>query len=162
MSNGTSDTKTAPRKRASGYETNKKDPRFERISSSTSEIVKQAATLLDEEIAAGIVAARQMQTRFQRERRIDPEDFKDALARFRSDAHQVVTLINDQVSALRSEENGEIINRFTANAHSLLDVVVELVNMGAQAADDLVQQSSIGKKGADPVKPNATNKSRRR
>jgi len=162
MANGTRGKKMAARKRVAAPVPDKRDPRFERIGSSTSEIVKQAATLLDEEIAAGIVAAKQMQTRFQRERRIDPGDFKDALARFQNDAHQVVSVLNDQVSALRSDENAEIIKRFTANAHSLLDVVVELVNMGAQVADELVKQSNIGKKAAGPVKPNGPNKPRAR
>jgi hypothetical protein len=108
--------------------------------------VKEAALLLDEEIAAGIVAARQMQQRFQRERRIDPGDFKEVLTRFRSDAHDVVTAISDQFSELRSEESAEIATRFTANAHSLLDMVVELVNMAADVADQLVQQSSLARK----------------
>lgn len=141
MTNGSRKRKTAPRRR-----TAKPDPRFERIGSSTSEIVKQAATLLDEEIAAGIVAARQVQDRFQRERRIDPGDFRNVLARLQSDAHQMVSLLDDQFAALRSEENAEIINRFTANAHGLLDLVVEMVNTGAQVVDEVVQQSKIGRK----------------
>jgi hypothetical protein len=159
MTNGTGRKRAASPKTGAATEATGRDPRFQQIGSSTSEIVKQAAALLDEEIAAGIVAAKQIQTRFQRERRIDPGDFKDALARFQNDAHQVVSLLNDQVSALRSDENAEIVNRFTANAHSLLDVVVELVNMGAQVADELVQQSKIGK-NAGPVKPNDPNKPR--
>lgn len=38
-------------------------------------IVQDAAALLDEELAAGIVAAKQVQKRFRKERRIDPQDF---------------------------------------------------------------------------------------
>jgi len=141
----------------------KTDPRFDRISNSASEIVKQAATLLDEEIAAGIVAAKQMQDRFQNERRIDPGDFRAALARFQNDAHQLVSLLDGQFAALRSEENAEIINRFTVNAHGLLDLVVEMVNTGAQVANEVVQQSKIGKKnGGGAGKPNDPNKPRTR
>lgn len=163
MSNGTRRRKAAPRRRteAAGE---KSDPRFARISNSASEIVKQAATLLDEEIASGIVAARQMQDRFQNERRIDPGDFRNALARFQNDAHQIVSLLDAQFAALRSEENAEIINRFTANAHSLLDLVVEMVNTGAQVANEVVQQSKIAKKngGRGAVKPNDPNRPRTR
>jgi hypothetical protein len=41
--------------------------RFSQISKSRSQIVREAAVLLDEEIASGIVAAKQMQQRFQKE-----------------------------------------------------------------------------------------------
>jgi hypothetical protein len=151
---------TLPRKgRAAAAARDKTDPRFTRIGNSTSEIVTQAATLLDEEIAAGIVAARQMQNRFQRERRIDPGDFRDALTRFQNDAHQVVSLLADQFAALRSQENEEIINRFTANAHGLLDLVVEMVNTGAEVANEVVQQSKILKNGKRVVKQNGRNRS---
>ena len=41
--------------------------RFEGISKSTAQIVKDAAALLDEELAAGIVAANQVQRRFRKD-----------------------------------------------------------------------------------------------
>lgn len=114
-------------------------PHFKQISKASSQIVKDAAALLDEEIAAGILAARKMQQRFAKERRIDPTDFKEALHRFQSDAHEVVNLLNDQVAELRSEENAELVTRLIGNTHDLLDLVVGVVNMGAEIADELVQ-----------------------
>jgi hypothetical protein len=114
-------------------------PRFRQISKASSQIVKDAAALLDEEIAAGIIAAKKMQQRFEKERRIDPADFKDALHRFQSDAHEVVNLLNDQVAELRSEENAELVTRLINNTHDLLDLVVGVVNMGAEIADEIVQ-----------------------
>ena len=59
--------------------------RFEGISKSTAHIVKDAAALLDEELAAGIVAANQVQRRFRKDRRVDPADFSKALQRFQTD-----------------------------------------------------------------------------
>jgi len=132
--------------------------RFQRISRGSSQIVKEAAVLLDDEIAAGIVAAKQMQQRFQRERRIDPGDLKAMLARFRNDAHEVVTAISDQFAELRSEENTEIANRFAANAHGLLDVVVELVNTTAEMADQLVQASVLRKRSGSTSRSSRTRK----
>ncbi|HEY0547375.1 MAG TPA: hypothetical protein VGC91_18490 [Pyrinomonadaceae bacterium] len=128
--------------------TNPRPARFERISKSSSQIVKDAAVLLDDELASGIVAAKQMQQRFQQERRINPGDFKESLQRFQGDAHEVVNLLNDQFSELRSEENTEIIKRFTNNTHNLLDLVVEMINMGAEIADQLVQSNLPKKQGA--------------
>jgi hypothetical protein len=129
--------------------TNPRTARFARISKGSSQIVKDAAVLLDDELASGIVAAKQMQQRFQRERRINPSDFKESLQRFQGDAHEVVNLLNDQFSELRSEENAEIIKRFTNNTHNLLDLVVEMINMGAEITDQLLQSNLPKKQGSE-------------
>ncbi len=121
--------------------------RLKQIGKSSSQIVKDAAGLLDEELAAGIVAAKQVQQRFQKERRINPGDFKDALTRFQGDAHDVVNLLNDQFAEMRSDENAELVKRFTGNAHSLLDLVVELVNTSAEIADQLAKTNLQKKPG---------------
>jgi hypothetical protein len=131
---------TTPRKVQRGAPT-ASAKRLRQISQSGSQIVKDAALLLDEEIAAGIVAAKQMQVRFSRERRIDPSDFKEVLQRFRSNGHEIVNLVNDRISELRSEENAEVVKQLLNNGHSLLDLVVELVSMGAKVADQLVQSN---------------------
>jgi hypothetical protein len=101
--------------------------------------VKEAAALLDEEVAAGIVAARQMQERFRRERRIDPADFQESIQRFQHDAHEMVTLLDQQFAEIRSNENAELVSRLLTNAHDLVDVLVGVVNMGADIANQLVE-----------------------
>src|SRR5437764_8253253 len=85
--------------------TNQRAARFKEIGQSSSQIVKDAALLLDDEIASGIVAAKQVQQRFQRERRINPDDFKDALTKFQGDAHEVINQLNGQFPELNSKEN---------------------------------------------------------
>lgn len=125
----------------------KRSAQFKQISKSSSQIVRDAAVLLDDEIAAGIVAAKQVQQRFQKERRIDPGDFKDALKKFQGDAHEVVNLLDGQFAELRSDENTEIVKRLTDNAHNLLDLAVELINMGAEIADQLAQSNLPKKQG---------------
>jgi len=139
--------KQQPRPRAAQGDADARSARIKEISKSSSQIVKDAAVLLDEEIASGIVAAKQVQQRFQKERRIDPGDFKDALTRFQGDAHDAVNLLNDQFAQLRSDENAELVKRFTNNAHSLLDLVVELVNTSAEIADQLAKSNLQRKQG---------------
>lgn len=113
--------------------------RFQRISKSSSQIVKDAAVLLDEEIAAGILTAKQMQQRFQKERRVDPSDFKDLLEKLRSDAHQMVNLFGDQLSELRSPENAELVNGLVKRSHDMLDLATDVVVMGAEMATQAIQ-----------------------
>ena len=117
----------------------KRSERFKQISRSSSQIVKDAAVLLDEEIAAGIVAAKQMQRRFQKERRIDPADFKSLIQKFQSDAHEVVNLFSDQLGELRSAENAELVNNLVRRAHDALDLATEVFVMGADMATQAVQ-----------------------
>lgn len=121
--------------------------RINQISKASAQIVKEAAALLDEEMAAGMVAAKKMQQRFDKERRIDPADFKEALQRLQSDGHEVVNLLNDQIAELRSEENAAIMKRLTDNAHDLLDLAVGLVNMGAEIVNQLVETNLPKPKG---------------
>lgn len=117
------------------------DPRFGQIGATTSKIVMDAAALLDEEVAAGIVAAKRMQERFQKERRIEPADFGTVLQRFQSDAHDIVNTLNDQFTRLRSPENDELIGRLLKNTHDLLDLAVGMVNTGAEIASQLAQSN---------------------
>ena len=101
--------------------------------------MREAAHLLDEEVAAGIVAAKQMQDRFKRERRIDPADFQDSVQRFQNDAHEMVTLLDQQFAEIRSDDNAELVSRLLANAHDLVDVLVGVVNMGVDIANQLAE-----------------------
>jgi len=113
--------------------------RIPRIGKASSQIVFDAASLLDEEVAAGIVAAKKMQKRFQKERRVDPDDFKEVLQRFQGDAHQVVSLLKQQFAELNSHENSETVARLLGNVHNLIDLVVGMVDIGAEVANQLIQ-----------------------
>lgn len=111
--------------------------RFDRISKSTAQIVKDAAALLDEELAAGIVAANQVQQRFRKEQRVDPGDFSQALQRFQADAHEVITLLNDRLNDMRSQENFDLVKNLVNRSHDMVDMAVEMVNSSAEIATKL-------------------------
>jgi hypothetical protein len=112
--------------------------RFAQFGEATSQIVKEAAALLDDEVAAGVVAAKQMQDRFKREQRLDPSDFQDSMQRFQNDAHEVVTLLDQQFAEVRSNENAELVSRLLTNAHDLVDVLVGVVSTGVDVANQLL------------------------
>jgi len=126
--------------------------RLGNISKASAQIVKDAAALLDEEIAAGIIAAKRMQERFRKERRIDPADFQDALQRLQSDAHGIVNLFNEQIAEMRTDENAAIMTRLVNNTHGLLDLAVGLVNTGAEIASQLIQANRPKRKARPRVK----------
>ena len=134
--------------KTAGDSASERSRRLKQISTNTSQIVKDAASMLDEEVAAGIVAARQMHQRFQKERRIDPSDFKYALQKFQGNAHEVVTLLDDQLAELQSQENTDLAKRFIQHTHGVVDLAVELVNMGAEIANQLVAAAPKAEKGS--------------
>ena len=111
--------------------------RLQQMSQGTAQIVKDAAALLDEELAAGIVAANQVQRRFRRERRIDPADFSNALQRFEADAHEVITLLNERLDEMRSDENFAVVKNLMNRSHDMVDLAVEMVNSSAEVATQL-------------------------
>src|ERR1700686_3376613 len=141
MATNKSRKKTAIRAKATGGRADAGSVRLQQISKGSSQIVKDAAALLDDEMAAGILAAKQMQQRFQKENRIDPTDFRDALQKFQGHAHEVVNQLNGKLSEAGAQENAELIRHFVTNTHDLLDLTVELVNTGAEIADRLVQST---------------------
>ena len=139
--------KTTPAAKSAGESSGERSRRLKQISTNTSQIVKDAASMLDEEVAAGIVTARHMQQRFQKERRIDPTDFKQTLQKFQGNAHEVITLLDDQLAELKSQENTDLAKRFIQHTHGIVDLAVELVNMGAEIANQLVSSAPKGGTG---------------
>ena len=124
--------------------------RLEDLSKGTAQIVKDAAALLDEELASGIVAARQVQRRFSKERRVDPQDFGDALQRFQANAHEVITLLNGRLDDMRSQENFDVVKKLVDRSHDLVDLAVELVNSSAEIATQLANSPVLKQQGKGP------------
>ncbi len=73
---------------------------FSQVAKSTSRVVEQAASILEEEIAAGIVAARKVEDKFINTKAIRSEDKEALFSRFRVDAHEVVDIVMDVVNAV--------------------------------------------------------------
>lgn len=80
------------------------------LPASTSRIVEQAASILEEEIAAGIVAAKRVEERF-----VD-------------------------VGKIRSKDPEEVMQRFRRDAHEVLDILVDMVNLATNSLGDLTQR----------------------
>jgi hypothetical protein len=82
-----SESKTAPADILKGF------------AKSSSRIVQKAASILEEEIAAGILAAKQVEERLINVREIRSANPEEVMQRFRRDAHEVVDIVLDVVNA---------------------------------------------------------------
>ena len=98
--------------------------------------------MLDEELAAGIVAANQVQRRFRKNRRVDPADFSKHCRGFRP-TNEVITLLNDRLSEMRSQENFEVVKNLVDRSHDMVDLAVKLVNGSAEMASQLANSSIV-------------------
>ena len=103
-------------------------PVLKSFADSASQIVMQAASILEEEVAAGIVAAKQIENRF-----IDVEE-------------------------MRSGKPDEILQRFRRDAHELVDIILDIVGAAAKNASRLAARAisirtsgSIAEVAATPV-----------
>jgi hypothetical protein len=87
-------TDHAPEEEGFGSET-KPNASLKGLFSTTSRLVQQAANILEEEIASGIIAAKKAEQRILNVKRIRAAEKGDLMQRFRKDAHEVVDMLMD-------------------------------------------------------------------
>lgn len=78
----------------------------ERLAASATRLVGQAVSVLERELSAGISAARSLQGRYTDTDALRNRDPDDVMQRFRKDAHEVVDLLMDLVQVAASSASG--------------------------------------------------------
>jgi|GEM_PF-479033 len=100
----------------------------ERLTSEAVRIVEQAASILEEEISAGVVAAKKVEQRY----------------------------VN--VNALRSGDSDQLMQRFREDAHDVLDIVLDMVNLSINALGGLSERAlNIRSTSVDKTSKSAKN-----
>jgi hypothetical protein len=120
-----------------------KAQRAARVFGASAELVKSAAVVLDSEMAVGITAAKAVQQRLDRERRIEPADFRDAVQRFQTDARDLANSLDAQLTGSRLQPNVDLARRFVTRANDMIDLAVGLVTTSAELANEFIQTNSI-------------------
>ncbi len=80
------------------------------LASSTSRIVQKAASILEEEIAMGIVAAQEMERKYVDVEALRDSDSEEVVQRLRKDAHEAVDMVMDAV-ALATRSIGSLVDK---------------------------------------------------
>jgi hypothetical protein len=131
-------------------------PRQERIKETgtrASDAVQHAATVFEEELAAGIAGAEQLERRFRDEHRIDPRELHNVIGRFRSDGHEVIEVLADRIGELQPGDTRSLAQRFIDDAHGLLDTFANLVDTAPDIVNRLMEDQrapgSSEKRGND-------------
>ncbi|MCZ7438173.1 hypothetical protein O7598_17315 [Micromonospora sp. WMMC241] len=113
--------------------------RFEKVAEETSETVTHAATVLEEELAAGLAGARRLEEKLSESRRVDPEAFDELVARVRTDGHSLIDTVVGQLK-MADDQRGEVIRRYTSDAHDALDTVLNLARLAPDVANGLADR----------------------
>lgn len=80
------------------------------LPASTSRIVEQAASILEEELAAGIVTAKRIEHKVMDVKKLRDQDSQETMQRFRRDAHEVIDILMDVVN-LATNSLGDLTQR---------------------------------------------------
>ena len=76
------------------------------VAATTARIVHQAASILEEEIAAGVIAAKRVEGHFLNVEKLRSGDPDEVMHRFRRDAHEVLDILIDVANAATSSLGG--------------------------------------------------------
>ncbi|WBB56267.1 hypothetical protein [Verrucosispora sp. WMMD573] len=115
------------------------DERFQKVAEETSETVTHAASVLEEELAAGIASARRLEEKLSADRRVDPEAFDELVTRVRTDGHALIDTVVAQLKT-SDDRRGEVIRRYTSDAHDVLDGVLNLARLVPDMTNGLVDR----------------------
>jgi predicted transcriptional regulator len=100
--------------------------KFDKLGTAASDVVMQAASVLEEELAAGIDAAKKAEERFRQEGRFQAQDVAGLIERFRADGHDIIDVAKSQLDVLRSAETDELAQRLANDAHQLVDLAAHV------------------------------------
>lgn len=116
------------------------DERLQAIGEQTSKAVRDAASVLEKELAKGIDEARRLQRGLIDTRRVDQADFEQVTSRFRDNAHELISMLADRLAELRTPEVQSLSDRLTTDAHSVFDAVMDLVNAAPAVVNRLADR----------------------
>lgn len=110
------------------------DPERQRLAREASEVVKQAAAILQKELTDSSGMAGEMQKKFATTRRVDHGEFKVLADRVRKDVHDLIAIASEMFSELRTEEVQSLVDRIATDAHDVVDTTMNLVEHTPEAA----------------------------
>ena len=112
-----------------------------------SSAVLQAADVLESELSGGIEEARRLQSKFTEKRRLEPGDLDEVATRVRRSAHDLIDVLTERFHDLGAQDVQDLAGRFGKDAHSVLDGVMDLVDVVPDVVNRLVER-------ADTMLPN--------
>lgn len=110
---------------------------------STSDMIRKAAVILEEEVASGILAAQEVERGLRESGEVRSDEFDTIMVRLRKDAHDMVNILGEQVDQMRSQEFDELSQRFQKDAHEVVDLVLNVMTVAPDVINRLVKSANV-------------------
>ncbi|WP_206671095.1 hypothetical protein [Streptomyces sp. CB01881] len=115
--------------------------RFSELGEQGSQAVMEAAAVLERELAAGLADAKATGDRLTGEHRVDPEEFGRLVQRVSENTHQLIDAVSDRLLGNTGGEAAEHTQRLAANAHDVLDLLLNLSTLAPGFANRSMQET---------------------
>ena len=139
-------------KNRSGSKRQPNRPQLDDAAQNASRAVRQAASVLETELATGLAGVRKVETRFTKERRVEQKDFDEILEQARKTTHQLIDVASGRVADLRSEEFQDLSSRLTSDARNLFDTMINMVGIAPDVINRLAARAEKALPEAAPRK----------
>jgi hypothetical protein len=113
--------------------------------------VIQAADVLESELAGGIEETRRLQSKFAERRRLEPGDLDELATRMRRSGHDLIEVLTERVHDLGAQDVQDLAGRFSKDAHSVLDGVMDLVGAVPEVVNRLMERADAMRPNGAPV-----------
>ena len=127
-------------------------PKLKAAGDAGSSAIRQAASVLESELAAGLAGVRRVEAGIRSERRVEQKDFDEVLQRFRTNAHEVIDLSAARVADLRTDDVQDLTSRLTNDAHDLFDAMISMVGMAPEILNRLAARAETAFPTPPPTK----------
>ncbi len=135
--------KSARKKNTEGEK--KRSETIKDIGKGTSDIIHKAVSILEEEVAAGIVTAKEVDRSIRENKNVQSDELNKLVARLRNDAHDIVNIVSEQFDELRSEESDDLSKKFQKDAHDAVDVMLNIVDVAPDIINLLIESKLFTK-----------------
>ena len=102
-------------------------PERQQIARDASSVIKQAASILQKELTESSASAGDMQQKFATTKRVDRGEFKELADRVRNDVHDLIAIMGDMFTELKTDEVQSLVSRMADDAHEVVDTAMNLV-----------------------------------
>ena len=116
-----------------------RDEQVGAISDEASSVVRKAADVFQTEFSGGVDEARRLQKVFTERETLEPGDLDELAARVRSNAHLLIDAVSRRIDDLNESDVRDLTERFTKDAHSVLDAFVDLADLAPRFVNSAME-----------------------
>jgi hypothetical protein len=119
----------------------------------TTSAVRQAATVLEEQLSAVVVGAQTVTSGFASSKTVDQAAFNDALQQARSSGQQLISAAAAQVPSLGSEDVQAVASRFAQDAQNMFNAFIDLATVVPEILNRLAATAAPPPTAKPPGQP---------